>query len=408
MKKPDPTQPIDADAEVLAIAEYLAPRWDGIEGDLKPVVRRIHAEAKRLARGWFASTTVFFPLAEQVKLRRSVLELSLKSTREREIGPDYDCVSRQLTSMLLGLDRLRDAALSMETEGLWDYERQARRVAGDVQRAFPWTTDIKPNGWEQMRRDYSDYQGMNDWDAKTSRAEFEGHEFAVRAPDLVSATALPNVMYDDVNQGRSAAYTFVSAIFSHCLSLTEHNNTVGMLQELEALQLDELPCEVLFAHPLKWEHPIWIAMHKALRVIERDQNANLTAEAYATQLKAERQPVSPEQRKVIADKLISEILAEGKDGEAERRRAHEMRINLACLRGCPWLQRLRRRCARPHILIPPAPILRLRFRCHTAVLPPVSPSSHIWYIRRPPWGCEAPCFGSKEQPTRKDGLCAPF
>ncbi len=326
MKKADPSVSIDTESEINAIAKYLAPRWQGAKGDLTPVVRRIHAEAKRLARGWFASTTVFFPLAEQVKLRRSVLELSLKTTREREIGPEYDRVSRQLSSMLLSLDRLRDAALNLETEGRWDYERQAKRVAEDIQRAFPWATDIKPNGWELMRTDYTDYRGMTDWDDKTSRADFEGHEFAVRALDLVSATALPNVMYDDVNQGRRPTYTFVSAIFSHCLSLTEHNNTVGMLQEIQRLQLEELPSEVIFEHGIRWNHPLWRALDNSIQTMEADRAKTYNRAAYEAELSAVTKAMSDEEKRTVVAQMIAEIKAEERNGEQAKRQSREHQL----------------------------------------------------------------------------------
>jgi hypothetical protein len=132
---------------------------------------------------------------------------------------------------------LENMKFSSEINKNWDYEKVANGITAQIKKEFPDASKLKPKGWKEFKKNYSDFAGQAEFDSKAAKKEFGGmhsgtacsHPFEVRV-------ALPYVMYDDINHGRKPLNVLVSAILTHAYILNEKNNAASMLKELVELK----------------------------------------------------------------------------------------------------------------------------------------------------------------------------
>ena len=73
---------------------------------------------------------------------------------------------------------------------------------------------IQPNGWDELAKDYSDFDGMEEMGDVS--AKFEGYDDATACSfGFPVKVSLPHVMYDDFCQGRDNLQVLFGALVSY-------------------------------------------------------------------------------------------------------------------------------------------------------------------------------------------------
>jgi hypothetical protein len=323
------TTEVDIETERAAVAAHIKANWAAIEG-LDQIVKYAQEQAFNRGRAWFESHPVWLRISAMEDARTAQLEAALPSEEERRLGPYYDRPSEVLRYMSMHAEALRKAALNLE--GPWNYEKAVNGVYAELRKEYPELAKARPLGWDELAKDYSDFDGMESFDHKANAASFKGADTSTAGSgDFAMRTALPYVMYDETCQGRKAAAVLVGAIFAHFLGIVSHRNTQGLLASLGKLPVDKLPANVMQEATLTSVNPLLQALifmaESSVDNRERDQTS---AEAYATALANARVFAAlPESEKEVIratnlkdiDELMHSITT--KDPDAPRREEAE-------------------------------------------------------------------------------------
>lgn len=79
-----------------------------------------------------------------------------------------------------------------------------------------WNIKAKPKGYDKLRKDYCDFDGMEEQDNKPLNKFFKGFgNDTAGSFGLTEQLNTPNVVYNEVCQGRSPLHSIVSAIFGY-------------------------------------------------------------------------------------------------------------------------------------------------------------------------------------------------
>lgn len=149
----------------------------------------------------------------------------------------YDGIYKIGFNIYFSLSDVHEAIMSD-----WDYEKRTNSVRAKICKEIENLDNIKPVGWDELKKDYKDFQGMEEYCEKQQRLDemdFAGHRFDVIAPSYPSRIACPYVMYDEVCQNRKAYFSLIGSIFAQGLSVAEHNNSIEIAKDLENI-LEEI------------------------------------------------------------------------------------------------------------------------------------------------------------------------
>jgi hypothetical protein len=85
-----------------------------------------------------------------------------------------------------------------------------------------WDIKATPKGYKEFRKNYNDFQGMEELDEKALQKRFKGHgDGSVCTPGFVVRISLPHVVYDNNCQGRPPLETLLGAVLAHGMILGE-------------------------------------------------------------------------------------------------------------------------------------------------------------------------------------------
>jgi hypothetical protein len=83
-----------------------------------------------------------------------------------------------------------------------------------------WDIKALPKGYKEFKKNYQDYQGMEELDEAQLLKKFKGHgDGGTCSPPFVTRVSLPHVVYDDTNQGRRPLETLLGAVLGHGMIL---------------------------------------------------------------------------------------------------------------------------------------------------------------------------------------------
>lgn len=309
---------VDLPAERAAIVRQLERTWAPIAA-LPLMIEAIQQHAFAAARAWFEAYAVTDRLHLALDARAKRLAEVLVTPEAREYGPWYDRLHALLQAMAMEARALRDAALALD--GPWDFERTANRLHGELSVAYPDLPRARPLGWDTLEASYDEDPGFSAFDHAAAAAAFDGANTAgAGSADFVYRTALPSVMYDEREQGRSASRVLVGAVFGHFLRIREHANTQALLAAIDVLPLAEAPAALIFEAPaLASDNALLQALIDVAEVThtsaEKYETALATARAFALLPAAERAA----RRERAVDELIASIRADEADPVKEQR-----------------------------------------------------------------------------------------
>lgn len=309
--------PINVTTEAEALAAFIDQTWTAIP-DIKSLFNEIRDAALYESRAWFDNYAVGFLAHDMMQARRGLLITRLATEDEKESGPFYDNVCNVLYQIWSNSDFV--AKIGREIDGSWDYSDRVDAVYAKLAKKYPGLASAKPLGWAALAKDYSDFDGQEEYDGPAATELFQGMDVtSAGSAGFVSRTALPYVMYDEKCQGRKAPRVLVGAVFAHFLGIREFMNTQAMCDALKALPLRADP-EVLFdiemptsSNPLM---QVLLQMARAPYTVEEYQKSLSERAAYVAMTDAEKAA-----RKVVADKeiesMIERIRAEGDNPRAK-------------------------------------------------------------------------------------------
>ena len=238
-KKIKPTPLVDPDKELLAITNYVASTWDGFDKVNAPeFFSKIWNDVTELTKNKF----------DQHAFHNMVVKLrdDYPSGSEPKLINDKIESSGLVIGIVLGRSSLADIV-----NGNWDYEKNVNKILAEVKKEFPDAGKLKPKGWSQMAKGYSDYEGMSDLDHESLRASFKGMDSGTAgASSFEVRVSLPHVMYDDKCQGRKPLEVLVGAMLGHAYVMAEQNNSSKMLTEWVSL-MDKLETSNAVQHQFK-------------------------------------------------------------------------------------------------------------------------------------------------------------
>jgi hypothetical protein len=96
------------------------------------------------------------------------------------------------------------------------------------------TWDIKalPKGYTEYKKNYKDYQGMEELDEKALLKSFEGHDSTgTLSGSFPLRVSMPHVAYDDVGQGRKPLETLLGAVLGHGIHIGERLAAVNNMSD---------------------------------------------------------------------------------------------------------------------------------------------------------------------------------
>lgn len=213
---------INLDAEVCAIAQYLAQKWAPI-ANLEAMVRDIRDAACHDARA-LVSSSISTPIIDLRHQRVAVLTPALPEGSKTRHLAMFDAVShflQELTGPLVNIERQ-----TLSIDGPWDSERRIGRLRAQLSAKYPDLPAARPLGWDVLAQGYVDFDGQEEYDDSQDVALFHGTRVnSHSASHFVARTALPYVIYDEKCQGRKAAEVLVSAVYAQFMGIQEFLNT---------------------------------------------------------------------------------------------------------------------------------------------------------------------------------------
>jgi hypothetical protein len=95
-----------------------------------------------------------------------------------------------------------------------------------------WDVKAEPKGYAAARKNYKDYDGMDDIDEKAISKEFKGHgDGGTVSYNFPVRVSLPHVLYDDCGQGHKPLESLIGAILGYGMLLGERMAEVDETSE---------------------------------------------------------------------------------------------------------------------------------------------------------------------------------
>lgn len=107
------------------------------------------------------------------------------------------------------------------------------KYLNSILKEYPEYKKMKPLGWDELKKVYSEYMGMEEYNSKKDSKDFKGHEVNDGERTFPLNISLANVMYDELEQGRNRTHELLNYVLIHATNCKKHNNDVILQKELE-------------------------------------------------------------------------------------------------------------------------------------------------------------------------------
>ena len=170
-------------------------------------------------------------------LNYSVQDKYFQLQDERENFIEKDLASTRISF-------INDAVWTILNEDFNHFHQTSQKAKGELnydeqtdlaRKSGPKLPDnFSPNRWYELIDQYEDYDWLDDkeWDHSDL---FKGYNTmsASGGYNIHERINLPNVMYDETNQGRNRFHVITGAIFSHALFCRQHDNSLKIIEFVE-------------------------------------------------------------------------------------------------------------------------------------------------------------------------------
>lgn len=322
MREITPVETIDARREIAHVSEFLRSRWEGLpEGDgLARMVRALADQAAVDARHWIDDISLSSAAYDRYDRRTALLDTLSHMPAVSRLA-FYDTAACVLYDLARSTRTLREVGVNLSdrwdfSPNRWDFSRQARAAHDHALSAQPGWDDACPTHWAQWKEQF-EREGQTQGPGSVYARESFGGVYAstegLPIPERVSPAA---VVFDFDRSGRKPSQSLSGAIYAHFLFVVEHNNTAGLLRELQAIDLKEdLPQPNWDVPTLRSDNPLMQAWLLGVRADRLGPKAQADFEEMG-RLLAKPQELSPQDRAARADRLAQEILVQAKEEDA--------------------------------------------------------------------------------------------
>jgi len=106
----------------------------------------------------------------------------------------------------------------------------------EIIKKYPSCKEMKPLGWNELKKVYVEYMGMDEYNLKEDEALFKGTNVAQHDRSFLLRISLPQVMYDELEQGNDRIVVLLAGVVDHAGKCKKHNNALAMLKDIERIE----------------------------------------------------------------------------------------------------------------------------------------------------------------------------
>lgn len=117
-------------------------------------------------------------------------------------------------------------------ESYYDLEKKLKLII----KKYPECKKMKPVGWNKLKKVYEEYMGMDEYDAKSDENLFTGTNVAQYERSFMLRISLPQVMYDELEQGNNRIVVLLMSVIDHAAKCMKHNNAQAFLNDIERIE----------------------------------------------------------------------------------------------------------------------------------------------------------------------------
>lgn len=117
-------------------------------------------------------------------------------------------------------------------ESYYDLEKKLKLII----KKYPECKKMKPVGWNKLKKIYEEYMGMDEYDAKADENLFTGTNVAQYERSFMLRISLPQVMYDELEQGNNRIVVLLMSVIDHAAKCMKHNNAQAFLNDIERIE----------------------------------------------------------------------------------------------------------------------------------------------------------------------------
>ena len=220
---------IDTNLELQHLIEHIKDSWENVS-DLESIMTIAWTISLEKTKHMFDQYS-FFEITEKIEEKRKDPKKWSHLPKEYlDYIPTYDAIYKIGRDLIMGSSQL-DRIIMRD----WKYEN----VCTEIEKAIKETYDIKklkPIGWTKLSKNYSDFDGMEEYDQKSVNKKFKGIDSGGPVSgNFTYRTSLAQVMYDDKCQGRKPFNTLVGSIVAHAYAVSKRNNTIEMINDIKCI-----------------------------------------------------------------------------------------------------------------------------------------------------------------------------
>lgn len=329
------TSIIDVDQEIDHMINHVQATWDTKDIDIESLLKSAWTKALDLTKnevdkyGFHVFHDHWTGQRENYKNWTQCTRFANEEQFKNVIN--YDAINKFADDVYFKMGNLHDII----RKG-WDFSTVCDNLTKEMKKDFPGATSVRPKGWKKLEKNYSDFDGQEEYCESQSSPDFirfQGvNSDSAGAPGFEGRIALPYVMYDDKCQGRKPFYTLVGAVLGHAFFVNSQNNSLKIVSELEKIR--DLTSGPEYFKDLAYAFdPIELTDHnltKALILLTQENKKVETPEEFFAQVHKsiksmeEYNNLSQAQKdqraiesKEYSSQLISKILADLKDEEKQ-------------------------------------------------------------------------------------------
>lgn len=326
---------IDTDKELDALISFVEKRWDGFENlNIREIFSTCWEYGLEVSKHHFDQYGLG-DVTQKMKTERqdsSKWKNSPYSKQELEHIIYYDAIYQLSMNMSSADRKVYEAVMTG-----WDFSTHTKTLTNMIKKSFPDTSRVKPKGWSSLSKEYSDFNGMDEYcenEAKIDMADFQGcNSDTAGASGFHGRVVLPYVMYDDKCQGRKPLYTLCGSIMAHAMFVNNHNNTLEIVAELGSIaqELNQPQYYNQIQHTVNIEvhHPLVKALCAlAIAPAPTEEEFKKSVDNLLADIR-NYQKMTPEEKEALAKSAdMSDIFMKNWDSpEEKKKRAEEDRIN---------------------------------------------------------------------------------
>lgn len=117
-------------------------------------------------------------------------------------------------------------------ESYYDLEKKLKLII----KKYPECKKMKPVGWNELKKVYEEYMGMDEYDAKADENLFTGTDVAQYERSFMLRISLPQVIYDELEQGNNRIIVLLMSVIDHAAKCIKHNNAQALLNDIERIE----------------------------------------------------------------------------------------------------------------------------------------------------------------------------